>query len=305
MSWRRRWPFVALAALLFLASAVYLSMGWAPLEEYRLRAQPALAASFRTMAEHDAFMQDRSWPYVLHLEAPPAELLYFGSSHTSDPDDPQVGRIENLWEQFAPTVGVTENRLGYFVGTFRMGIRHFGEFGAVHALGFKSGVPVYTLEPAWKDEAADMSASFPREEVTLFYTLRVFLNERGAVSRDEVDALAAHLLRKRGSRPGLEGSLPTLADMDRLWRERFSDLGPWRELPPEAVHPSAHPTRLQAMANLANEVRDRHAVRVILELMRRGERVFAVAGGSHVVKQEPVLRAGLPASGDRLNHRVP
>jgi len=44
---------------------------------------------------------------------------------------------------------------------------------------------------------------------------------------------------------------------------------------------------------LANQVRDRHAARVILDLLTKGERVFALAGGSHAVKQEPVLRAGI------------
>ena len=37
---------------------------------------------------------------------------------------------------------------------------------------------------------------------------------------------------------------------------------------------------------------DEHAAAVILDLLAKGERVFAIAGGSHVVKQEPVLRAG-------------
>lgn len=60
-------------------------------------------------------------------------------------------------------------------------------------------------------------------------------------------------------------------------------------MPAHLIHPSPNPNRLQELANLANEVRDRHAARVILDLLDQGERVFAIAGGSHVVKQELVL----------------
>ena len=153
-------------------------------------------------------------------------------------------------------------------------------------------ISIYTLEPSWEVEVAEMKAAFPTEEVTLFYSLRVFLSERGGSDPDEIDDLAAHLLGKRGNRPGLEGSLPDLAALDKLWSERFAHLGPWRALPSAAIHPSDNPTRLQSLAVLANQVRDRHAARVILDLMAKGERVSALAGGSHVVKQEPVLRAG-------------
>lgn len=101
--------------------------------------------------------------------------------------------------------------------------------------------------------------------------------------------MAAHLLSKRGSRPGLEGSLPDLVALDKVWDERFSELGPWRKLPAEVLDPNDTPTRLQSLAVLANQVRDCHSARVILDLLGKGERVFALAGGSHVVKQEPVF----------------
>lgn len=43
----------------------------------------------------------------------------------------------------------------------------------------------------------------------------------------------------------------------------------------------------------ANIIRDRHFFAILLDLVKKGERVFAVAGSSHAVKLEPALNAAL------------
>jgi hypothetical protein len=43
----------------------------------------------------------------------------------------------------------------------------------------------------------------------------------------------------------------------------------------------------------ANRARDEHFARVVIDLVRKGERVFAVCGSSHAVKLEPALREAL------------
>ncbi|NNF58059.1 MAG: hypothetical protein HKN04_07435 [Rhodothermaceae bacterium] len=280
-------------SILGLATLLTLSgCGVGEIEGYTPSSAITFAAPFRTMAQHDSLMAEREWPYLVSIPGQGA-LLYYGSRHINDPDDPQIADIAARWEAFGPTVAVTENRLGWYGGGLDRAVSKHGEFGAVLHLARRDGVPIYTLEPSWEDEVAEVTRAFPVEEATLFYTLRVFLSERSeGRSADDIDDLAAHLLRKRGSRPGLEGSLPDLTALDALWNERFAHFGPWRDLPPEAIHPSPNPTRLQALANVVNEARDRHAARIILDFISQGERVFAIAGGSHVVKQEPVLRAG-------------
>lgn len=250
----------------------------------------------RTSAEHDEIVGERGFPYVLEVETADGALLYYGSRHTRDPEDPQIRDMLERWRAFQPTVAVTENRGGFHFGAFRGAVRSLGEFAVAIEQASHAGIPVWSLEPTWEDEIAEVTSVYSPAEATLFYTLRVFLSERGFDrSRGEVEELARGLLQKRGSRPGLEGSLPSLDAMDALWRAAFGDPRDWRELPPEAIWPGTEDTRLQAISRHVNRVRDRHAARTILELVQRGERVFAIAGGSHVIKQEPVLVQGLRA----------
>lgn len=47
-------------------------------------------------------------PYVLRFSHGHGSLLFFGSAHTYDPGDPQVGRIAALWTDFRPTLAYNE-----------------------------------------------------------------------------------------------------------------------------------------------------------------------------------------------------
>ena len=251
---------------------------------------------FRTPAEHDSVLSDDGgWPYVFELTSDGGgALVYYGSRHTQNPDDAQIRDLVERFEAFAPTVALTENDGGIHFGGMNGAVRRLGEFGALKVLASDSDIPIWSMEPTWNDEVAAVTAEFPVEEVTLFYTLRVFISERGDEhDPGKLDRLASHLLKKRGSRPGLEGSLPDLEALDQLWTERFSDLGEWRHLPSSALAPAGDDTRLHAISTLVNEVRDRHFARTILSFVKDGHRVFAVAGGSHVIKQEPVIRAAV------------
>jgi hypothetical protein len=267
-------------------------IGCHQLDYYPLQKNTPLRGDFRTMQQHDELMQGKDWPYVLHLEGHKGALLYFGSYHIQDPSDKQVEQIKKRWSEFKPTIAVTENRLGFHFGGEESGVSSFGEFAMAYHLGTEIDIPVFSLEPQWIDEVNVVKEQFETEDITLFYTLRVFFNERKGVDPEDIDDLAAHLLSKRGSRDGLAGSLKSLKEMDDLWQRKYKDLGDWRTAPHTVLGPNANPTTdLHRIGNLVNEARDIHAAKIISELVNKGERVFAIAGGSHVVKQEPVLRA--------------
>jgi hypothetical protein len=244
-------------------------------------------------------MEDRSWPYVLELDSPSGgALLYYGSGHTTDPGNPQIADIVRRWNAFGPTVALTENTGGYLIGSRDRGVRKLGEFALPIDLARDAGIPVWSLEPSWEAELADAREESPAEELLVFYTLRVLISERGDRTGADLEGLAAHLLGKRGSRPGFEGVIPDLAAFDAVWEAAFAEeLGDWRTVPPEAVWPRDDGHRLQRISTAVNRARDKHMTRVILHHLARGERVFALAGGSHVVIQEPALRAGAAGQG--------
>jgi hypothetical protein len=163
-------------------------------------------------------------------------------------------------------------------------------------------VPFYSLEPDRAQIAAALLKRWRPAQVAMNMTLGTYWGDKD-MGRSVSDAHAEKLLRQRTALPGLEGALPTVAALDEQWRREFPHLPSWREKKLDSKSPAAAGTWWSEMAGATNDVRDEHWMRLILDLVSRGERVFVVCGGSHTIMQEPVMRAELLALGLReLGH---
>jgi hypothetical protein len=252
--------------------------------------RPAVDAPVMTYAEYNDL--EHAQPYVLEIDAGAGALLYFGSSHTTNPADAQIDSIRRLWNAFRPTLALAEARKS---GRRSVdgAIRTFGESAAPVFLAKEAGIPVYTLEPPLELEIATMLREWSRERLLIFYVLRSYTAR--AVARRS-DGQARELIRDRGKWPGLEGTMRSVADMDSIWRREMPDGPDWRTLPWESTWPNRNDTWLNALSAGLNRVRDQYMLAVIADLVRKGERVFAVVGSSHVVMQETALREKLSAA---------
>jgi hypothetical protein len=235
--------------------------------------------------EHDAIYAKTEFPYLLRLNPPQGELLYIGVQHARDASDPQLAAIESRWAEFRPTVALCEGRARLSRFATRPAQGPFDESTLVRILARQAGVPLYTLEP--ESEAAGLLAEYDARLVAAYLTLRVFTSEaRGATG--DLDALALDLLRKRTDVDGLRGAFASLQEFDAYWLAQFPGEPDWRTLRDTESVPL-----LVAVGDRSRQVRGEHMVAVLAELASRGERVLAVVGASHVIRQEPALRRAL------------
>jgi hypothetical protein len=287
---RARLKWWVLALLLLVGLTIGSRWFWRHAPVYATEHRAAPAVPVMTMEEYGALGGHRR-PYVLEYTAPdapgaPGALLLYGVvQHTSDPDAEDIARIQAEWGAFEPTVALIETRLGLWIAGFRGIVEQFGEGGAVAWLARRDGVPCHTLELPLADEVAGVLESFPPEQVALFYVLRPYLGARRGGPIDDPEGFIAEALRKRGGLPGLDGCVSTVEDVDRVWARDLADLPDWRDC--EDSH--GWPGVLHDVGSEANLVRNAHWLDVIDELARKGERVFAVVGGSHAVRLEPAL----------------
>lgn len=270
---------------------------------------PATGVVVRGAAgDHDSRvgLLERDAPYVLHIVPgggeQRGELIYFGSVHSKDADHAQLTELRRVWERFRPTVALVEGRFGFFVGTARQGVGVFGEGAGVYSLAEREDIPLYTLEPPSEVEIAALRECGDDTQVALFRVLNGYISARrgGPVS----DFKIGRLLSRRAS--PLTDALPDIAALDAYFASQFPESPDWREIPEQATWPSPGGTWMNAMARRANSVRDDHFVRSLVDLTRRGERVLAIAGRSHVVVWEPVLLESLaPARHGELTSARP
>ncbi|MEN8143753.1 MAG: hypothetical protein ABFS14_02275 [Gemmatimonadota bacterium] len=240
----------------------------------------------RNGEEHDAARaRNGGNPYILTIDTPNAgALLYYGASHTRDPEDPQIADITTRWNHFGPTVALYEGRSrGFFYGALIEPFAGLPEPALVHKLARRDDVQLYSLEPGYQDEVAALLLSFQPEQIALYFLLRVYSSEAGGTANE---ALARDLLGKRTDVEGLRGSLVTLADIDRVWRRDYPDQNDWRVQREEPRY-----GYLAAISDASRRIRGEHMVRILVSLVQKGERVLAVVGSGHVIRQEWNLRS--------------
>lgn len=269
-----------LVAAIVAVAAASFSKGAAVYTETPAVKAIALEHRFRSWPEHDAIME-KLWPkpYILELD----RLVFYGAHHTSDRNSPQFPDIEQRWNAFKPTVALCEGRSrGYFIGPVFSRIGGKSEVQLVHELARRDGVRLLTLEPLYADEVAALLKKWTPEQVALYFTMRVYWSEAGGKGNE---SLALDLLKKRTDVEGLRGSLKTTADIDRVWKRDFAGEPDWRGIAEE-------PKRgyLAGISDDSRRVRGEHMARTLIDLHRKGERVFAVVGSGHVIRIEWILR---------------
>ncbi len=290
----RRWRRIVVLMLVLVAalSGVAWRFAWFTPPGF----VPSTGATIRgDVADHDSRvgLLGPDAPYALHIVPNPGrregELLYFGSVHSKDADHPQLTELRRVWELFRPTVALVEGRMGFFVGTARQGVGVFGEGALVYSLAERDGVPLHTLEPPLELEIAALRECGDSTQVALFRVMNGYISARRG--GDVSDFKIGRLLSKRAA--PLTDALPDIPALDAYFASQFPESPGWREIPEQATWPSPGGTWMNAMARRANSVRDDHFVRSLVDLTRRGERVLAIAGRSHVVIWEPVLLESL------------
>ncbi len=277
--------------LAIAALGLHAWRAWSPgAPTYALAAErlsEPLPVRFRDGEEHDRVRAAHPEPYVLELAGTGGgALLYYGAHHSQDAGDPQLGDIRRRWAEFRPTVALCEGRSrGYLLGPILPRFVGLPEPALVHELARKDRIPLWSLEPDYAAEVAGLLMRFPPPDVALFFTLRVYWSEAGG---EADEALAEELRAKRTEVDGLRTALPDLAAMDAAWA-RSGGTGDWR------TWTDGMPGVLAEIDTASRELRGRHMARVLLDLVGRGERVLAVVGSGHVIRQEWVLRAALGA----------
>ena len=236
---------------------------------------------------------DLDGPYVLHMDGEEGDLLYYGALHSNRIEDAQMRDIENQWTEFRPTVAYCEGGI-WPLGVDRDdAIRRFGEQGLVRFLAERDHVPVRTFDPSLRHQAVYLTGKFTPEKVKIYYMLlHVMITRR---HRDLFDAdFCIDAALDFASEIPFSGCEPSDRD-DFISRMNFyfPEQRDWARVSPVYFHEPEKGKFLAEIHMTLSHFRDRVMLQHLIQQIKRGERVFAVAGRAHVAVQEPVLRAAI------------
>lgn len=232
-------------------------------------------------------------PYIYGITSKTGNgaVLVFGAEHSKDPNHKQVGMLESEWDRFNPTAAMLEGRLGYLITWLHNPIAKKGESGFTAKRAKSKHIRLYTWEPGREAEVtALVQKGFHPKLLSAFYCIGVHHNNWKDVTHPDKEMQT--VIRKRTKQyPLLNNTLHYVSEIDSIWKAECPGLPDWRVYKhPRNGWPAG---KLEDIADMGNYVRDEHLCRSIIDLVRKGQRVFVTMGSSHAVVIEKTLRAML------------
>jgi hypothetical protein len=177
-----------------------------------------------------------------------------------------------------------------FAATVAEAVTQYGEAGLIRFLARRDDVPVVSIDPSRSEETAYWSKTYTREQIKMFFLVRGVAQQIQNHDPAKVDDELNRILGINNEAPGLTVPPRTADEFVRIYRQYFPD-GDYKSAKISWFDPMKSETLFNDMARMSSEYRDRYMVAMLQRHLREGERVFAVVGGTHVVMQEPALKA--------------
>ena len=229
-------------------------------------------------------------PYVYTLNLNKGGLIYYGAIHTISPDDPQISTIEEWWDKFQPDLALCEGCVWPLENTYREAVRKYGEQGLLRFLAERDGVPIKCIDPPKKFQARYLKVFFTTEEIKVYYVMLHTLVKR-RMGKDLSDEGFVESIIQELSRCWHINDFPaSLADFKWVVKKLFPEFSDWREIPYTYFFCSLKGKYLPEIHSRLRDYRNLYQVNLLIRELKKGKRVFAVVGRSHVVMQEPVIR---------------
>jgi hypothetical protein len=244
-------------------------------------------------------------PYVLKFKVGTGALLLYGGRHVFDPADPQIADIEAEWKRFKPSAAFNEGGDPPTEKSAKSAVERFGEPGFVRFLAARDHVPVATFEPKRGDEAQALLKQYLPEQVKVLLVLRAFLTFR----KTKKDVTAEVFINRVLGDPfwkknGLANAPTNVQELEKSCEKLFGGFKDWRNVPDDWFDPTKSAQFTNEAQNDSGLVRDKHIFQVLTDRARRGDRVFAVIGASHVPVLEPALVAALGKPSRKRNGKI-
>ena len=83
----------------------------------------------------------------------------------------------------------------------------------------------------------------------------------------------------------------SISELQSTFADNFPGLGSYKNVPASWVDPAKSTNRLNEISRASSDFRDKVMAAKISDAVCKQKRVFAVVGASHVVMQEPAIRA--------------
>ncbi|MEK7579076.1 MAG: hypothetical protein AAB460_00900 [Patescibacteria group bacterium] len=243
--------------------------------------------------------------YIFELTSGNKRLVYFGSHHTNNPQDPMFEEIQTRFKELQPEIVYVEG-MQEINDHKELAVEKRKDTTLEETI--KDGENLYTLKLA-----IDAGVEFESPEPKQFEVIQHLLGKGfsgGDIFKEHMYSIIAQYQRHYAKEKTLEGckkylepyfsrfqknSRWKLEDLERVKQELFADLDLDATKYRDQVVPNPRKEAVQTIINQvsrnSSRFRDEYGLERIAEGLKNHDKLFVVYGSGHAVRLEPALRA--------------
>lgn len=225
---------------------------------------------------------------ILYDEKKNSALLFLGVRHNFDPENGQILGIERFFRKFKPTLILYEGGDVPTESTKEQAVRRYAEAGLLRFLAEQSKIKSKTFEPQMDDEVAAVLKKHTAVEAKLYYLLRMVPQWMAEEDKQAIDQKMASLLTKEKFERNFGKNFPpntmpnNMAEFEQLCAARLPELKDWRKIDFTYFTPGLKGTFFHQVKITSSAFRNKAIENSMFNGLENGERVFIVAGASHL-----------------------
>lgn len=231
-------------------------------------------------------------PYILDLQKGKKRLVFYGSDHSNNPSDPMFNDIEKYFLDLKPQIAFNEGGDPPSFDDRNRAIQIAGEAGFLRYLGERYNIPVKNIEPPPKGEFDFLLKKYSKNDVLLMYFCRQIPQFKRKTDQVNFETYMPNFLKSLKVKGFLiSDKEATLKYLIARYEDFFGEQFDWEKFDPKNIYPIYYTNILNEIVRESSQFRDRYAVKMISDTLKKCARVFVVMGSGHAVKQEPILRS--------------
>lgn len=253
---------------------------------------------------HPVNQGERFRSYVFEVGDGEKKIVYFGSSHTTNPTDPLFEEIKQKFDEVKPDMvyiegweAINDNKEKAREGMKAKTLEEIKLEGEAHfalKLAVDAGTDFESPEPDFSKEIEYLlHQGFSKQDIFNFYVYRQieqYQRENKERSLEDCKKYLRPYLDELNRESGWDEQ-----ELNNLEQDIFLDVDLESEKYRQQVDPipweGKSQTNLNEISRQSSNFRDRHMVERIATGLKEHNRLFAVYGSAHAIKQEPAVRA--------------
>jgi len=207
------------------------------------------------------------------------KILFFGSYHSWNPEDPEMDQIKKIFKKFNPTLVLVETTKLISPKDEKKAILQHGETGLVQYLAQKNQIKAIPADPNKKLVIKKLAKKYSKDELVLYFLLRTLDQYPKVKIKPKFNDFLKYVIKEYKKIFGHLSYQRFQRIFKKVLKKKFNpnSLGKLTEL----FNPEKNLTILNLIARDESFLRDSYTLSILKKMLKKFDRILIVKGIGH------------------------